>query len=466
MKKRILAVAISLLLVVSVASGCATGKTVSTPKGPAKVSITVGMWPDSTDTTNVTLFKGFQAEFELKYPGVTIVPDNYTYAVDTFLAKDQAGTAPNVFETWYTEPQKLIKNGLVANITPELEKLGWDKQMNSDIKTMMSDSSGQIYGIPRDAYVLGLMVNLNLFKQAGLTNADGTAQYPKTFAQLETVSQTIKAKTGKAGLALLGSTGAAGWHFANIAWNFGAKLENIDASGNATSNLASPEAIQAMTYVQKLYNDKVLTADPTKIDWAGGFVALGTGQAAMVIAANDAVSQPTTTNGLGVKDLALVPMPAGPGGDDFGLMGGTPYMFSKQSTPAQITAGLNWIQAIGKAPVTSADALSAMEQNDAALKTAGTPNIYPVDAWTTPSFVAEEHKAVDDNSNVNMANFNDYFTWENTTGVRHIEEPGDTQDMYNALTNVIQAVVTTPGVNVTTLMTKANSDFTAKMAAQ
>ena len=50
----------------------------------------------------------------------------------------------------------------------------------------------------------------------------------------------------------------------------------------------------------------VLTADPTAEDWGTGFQQLGTGGAAMYIAANDAVAQPTQTNGLDVKKLSLI----------------------------------------------------------------------------------------------------------------------------------------------------------------
>lgn len=49
-----------------------------------------------------------------------------------------------------------------------------------------------------------------------------------------------------------------------------------------------------MEYVYDLkWKYDVLTADPTAEDWASGFQQLGTGAAAMYIAANDAVAQPT-----------------------------------------------------------------------------------------------------------------------------------------------------------------------------
>lgn len=479
MKKRIMAITVSLMLVLSAASGCSksntastvstgstatTGSSASSVAAAPKITISVGMWPDSTDTATVAMFQGFQKTFEAKYPNVTVKPDHYDYAVDTFVSMSEAGTVPNVFPTWYTEPQKLIKNDMVANITPEVKALGWDQDMSSMIKGLLSDSSGQIYGIPRDGYALGLMLNLDMFKKAGLLNADGTAQYPKTWDQLAQTAVKIKNATGKAGFCLLAKDGSGGWHFSNIAWDFGAKLE-VQNNGKWTANFGSTQAVAAMQYVKDLkWKYNVLTSDPTTIDWAGGFTQLGTGNAAMLIAANDAVSNPTTTNGLAAGSLSLVPIPAGPGGQ-YSLMGGTPYMFSKNSTPAQITACLNFIQVTGKAPVVTPDAVSGMEQQDAKNKQDGTPNIYPFEAWSNQAYDTAMRKAVDDNSNIKMDLYNDYFNFIKQPTALHIEEPVDTQDMYSELTKVLQAVVTDKNADVQKLMDQASTDFQTKLDA-
>ena len=54
---------------------------------------------------------------------------HYKYAVDTFVAMAEAGTVPTVFETWFTEPSKLIRGEFVADITEELTALGWVDKM-------------------------------------------------------------------------------------------------------------------------------------------------------------------------------------------------------------------------------------------------------------------------------------------------------------------------------------------------
>jgi multiple sugar transport system substrate-binding protein len=461
MKKRILAISVAFMLILSAMAGCSSSKTssssYSSSSSTSPITIKIGMWPADTDATSVAMFKSYVKTFNEKYPNVKVEADHYDYAVDTFVSMAQAGTLPNVFETWYTEPQKLIKNKFVADITSELKAKGWDKDMNSNILNIVSSDS-KIYGIPRDAYALGLMLNMSLFKQAGLLNKDGTAQYPKTWTELATTAQTIKAKTGKAGFCLLAKDGSGGWHFSNIAWDFGATLEVKDGT-KYKANLNSKEAIAAMQYVKDLkWKYNVLTDDPTSVDWSGGFQQLGTGNAAMLIAAQDAVMQPTTTNGLPVSDLSMVPIPAGDGGQ-YSLMGGTPYMFSSNSTPEQITACLNFIEIMGKAPVVTADSISGLEKDAANKVKDGTPVIPTFPAWTNKDYLAAQQKAIDDNPNVNMALFNDYFSFVKKDNATKTEEPDDTQDLYSTLTKVLQAVVTDKNADVTKLMTTANSNF-------
>jgi len=214
--------------------------------------------------------------------------------------------------------------------------------MNPAVKTLLS-KDGKIYGIPRDAYALGLMLNVDLFRKAGLVDRNGVPMYPKTWDELAQVAQTIKQKTGSAGLCLLAKDNAGGWHFTNIAWGFGAVFE-VQRGGKWIAQLNSPEVVAALQYVKDLkWKYNVLTADPTNEDWGTGFRAIGTGAAAMYIAAQDAVNQPTEVNGLPVGDLALVPVPAGPKGQ-YSLMGGTPYMFAANATSAQIAAALRYLE--------------------------------------------------------------------------------------------------------------------------
>lgn len=85
--------------------------------------------------------------------------------------------------------------------------------MNDNIKGLLSDSDGKVYGVPRDAYGLGLMCNVELFEKAGLVDENGVPKFPKTFDELAETAKKIKEKTGAAGLCLLAKDNSGGWHF-------------------------------------------------------------------------------------------------------------------------------------------------------------------------------------------------------------------------------------------------------------
>jgi ABC-type glycerol-3-phosphate transport system substrate-binding protein len=419
----------------------------------------LGIYPEDVDTAAIEAHDFFMAEFAKLLPDVTVEKAHYKYAVDTFVAMAEAGTVPTIFETWFTEPQKLIKGGFVADITPELTELGWADKMNPSILSLLTDENGHIYGVPRDGYALGLMINAEVFEDAVLVDADGLPLYPTTWEELAQTAVKIKEATGSAGLCLLAKDNAGGWHFSNIAWAFGAKLENQDADGNWHAALNTPEAVAAMQYVKDLkWKYDVLTADPTSEDWGTGFTQLGTGAAAMYIAANDAVSQPTTNNGLPVDKLMMVGMPAGPGGQ-YSLFGGTPYMFASNASPEAIKAALTYLEVMGKAPVLTDAAKAGLVEDAKARQANGTPVINEFPSWIDADVVAARQAVVAEYSNVDARMFQNYFDTVAKEGNLRMEEPVNAQDLYAELTKVLQAVVTDQNADVQALLDTANTNL-------
>jgi len=423
-----------------------------------EVTITLGIWPEDTLVDDIAVHEGYVATMKELHPNVTCVPAYYKYSTDTFMPMVESGNCPTIFESWFTEPTKLIAQGAIADITDELEARGWLDAMNPSIKQLLSDSNGRVYGIPRDGYALGLMINVELFEEAGLVDADGYPLYPKTWDELAETAKTIKEKTGAAGLCLLAQDNAGGWHFSNIAWAFGATLCTENADGTFTSNLASDEAIAAMEFVKSLKWDyDVLTADPLSENWGTGFTQLGTGNAAMYIGANDAVNQPTQVNGLAVDKLSIAPIPAGPGGQ-FSLYGGTPYFFSKDATPAQINAALDYLEVMGKAPVATEASVAGMKADAQNKVEQGVPVIKRFPCWVAQDVLDAEAAIVEEFGNVDPKLYDAYFEATSSDGL-HLEEPGSTQDMYAELTKVLQAVLTDKNADVATLMKQADENY-------
>ncbi|MDR2951619.1 MAG: extracellular solute-binding protein, partial [Treponema sp.] len=143
----------------------AAGGKQTAPAG--KTVVKLGIYPEDTQAGEIQMHQNWISAFNQKYPDVVIQPAQYRYAVDTFVSLAQSGQVPTIFETWFTEPQKLITNGFVKDITAEIRQLGWEAKMNESIKNLLS-KDGKIYGVPRDGYALGLMLNVDLFRKAGL----------------------------------------------------------------------------------------------------------------------------------------------------------------------------------------------------------------------------------------------------------------------------------------------------------
>lgn len=460
MRKNIFKRVISVALVVAMATVMLTGCGDSGKEDDGKTVLSLGIWPSDDLVDNVAMHEGYVEKFNEINPDVTVKPDHYVYATDTFVSLAESGNCPTIFETWFTEPQKLINQGLVTDITEQLKERGWDTQMNSSILEILSDKDGKIYGIARDAYALGIMCNVELFEAAGLVDKDGVPIFPKTWDELAQTAKTIKDKTGAAGFCLLAKDNSGGWHFSNLAWCFGATLCIDNGDGTYTSNLASPEAIAAMKYVYDLkWKYDVLTADPTSEDWTSGFQNIGTGACAMYIGGNDAVDQPTQVFGLDVTKLAIGPIPAGPNGDQYSLTGGTPYMFAKDATPEEIDAALDYLEIMGKTPDVNDTLRLGLQQDAANRQKNGVPVLKTLPCWTNQERSDAEAQVIAEYQNVNPKMFDSFFAATEKENNLRSEEPGDAQKMYEQITNVLQTVVTDKDCDIEELMKKANDNY-------
>jgi ABC-type glycerol-3-phosphate transport system substrate-binding protein len=421
-------------------------------------TISLGIWPEDTQTEAIASHEGYVTAMKALHPNMELKPQYYSYAVDTFVSLAESGNLPTIFTTWFTEPTKLINGEFVADITDELRQRGWLDLMTPAIKDLLTRED-KTYGVPSNAYALGLMINVELFEEAGLVDADGLPIYPKTFQELAETAKKIKDATGASGLCLLAMDNAGGWHFSNIAWNFGAELVTQGADGKWTAELDTPEAIEAMEFIKSLkWEYDVLTADPTVENWSTGFQQLGTGGAAMYIAANDAVAQPTFNNGLPVDKLALVPMPSGPRGDQFMLMGGNQFMYSKAATSDEVLASFDYLELMGHGPILSETSLQGMRDGAALNVEQGIPNIAPFPVWDAPEVNAAREAVAKEYENTNPALYADYFETVQMEGKLRAESEA-AQDMYAELTKVLQAVITDQNADVAALMATADANY-------
>ena len=428
-------------------------------------TITLGNWPaDTAPEAELALFEGYKATMAKQYPNVTLVPSYYSYTLSNYITMAKGGTAPSIFQPPFTDPQLLINQGLAGDVTDALEAFGVLEKFSPAYLDLLADENGRIYGLPREGYVLGMHLNLNLFEEAGLMTEDGLPMYPTTLQELAEYGKIIKEKTGKAGLVFPASETYGGWLYTNIAWNFGAVGENAlevqQEDGRWVCNFTSDAAIAAMEYIKSLrWEYDILNADATTTDWVGAHSALGTGEAAMNFAADDAVDQPTANKGLPVDKFALIPFPAGPSGA-YALTGGTCYMFAPGITADQGLALMGYLKIIGKLPFLDEDIIAGMRADYAAKKERGAPVLPPISAWNDEAYNAKKLEIVNEYSNVDMRLYNAFFNslTDGSVTLRG-EEPVFAQQLYRELTAIVQRVITREDADVAKGMQQAQDAF-------
>lgn len=483
--KKLLSVSLSVLMVASLLSGCGGEKAENTDAEakptqaventvePTKASepvateepitIKLGIWPNTSLSDDIAMFETYVERFNATHPNVTVEPASYTYATDTFIPMCEAGNCPTIFDTWFTEPNKIISQGYARDITDILEKKGWLDKMNPAVRELLSDENGRVYGVPRDGYALGLMINAELFKEAGLVDADGYPLYPTSWEDLAEKASIIKEKTGSAGLCLLAADKAGGWHFSNIAWAFGASFTEYDSATNTyTANVDSAEAIAAMQYVKDLkWKYDCLTDDPLSENWGTGFEAIATDDAAMYIAANDGVNQPTQVYGMDLNNLSMCGLPEGPD-DQYSLVGGTPFMFAADATDAEVEAALDFLEVKGNSPFVNditKEGIRTTYQNNV---DQGVPVIKGFLCWTGDDYVSMIDELVEEYKNVDSKMY-DQYAYTTTYGNLRSEEIGDAQSLYQELVNVMQEVLTNKDADIASLMKTADENYQHKL---
>src|ERR1700742_221353 len=197
-----------------------------------------------------------------------------------------------------------------------------------------------LYGLPTSNYTQGIIYNRKLFQQAGL-NPD---QPPTTWAQVETDATAIsKLGNGIEGWGDYSAGNNGGWHFSSYIDALGGSMVNTSTSpATANFNNANGQAILQALHTLR-FSDKAMS--PTQgLAWGTLQQQFAAGKLGMYIAAPDDVYNvivPTDKGNL--NDIGMGPLPSLTGTPAGSLSGGNSFIFSPKDTPAQIEAGIKWL---------------------------------------------------------------------------------------------------------------------------
>ena len=450
--KKVLVLSMSIVLAAGMMSGC-NGKNTS-KDNDGIIRVNIGYWPDQeTDPQQYDVYEEYRQQMKEKYPNIEIVPDQFKYQPDTVLTMAASGQLPNLYRVPYTEPKKMIEAGFAKDITELFKKNGYDKAVTPAILNLI-ESDGKYYGIPYSGYVLGLMCNMELFRQAGLVNEDDSPKAPKTFEELIQTAKTIKEKTGQAGFVIPTSGTDGGWIFTNLAWNFGAKfMDKVDGKWKATFN--TPEVAEALQYLSDLKWKYDVLPDNILMSMKDTLKTMAVNQAAMMLSAEDGFQKVVKNYKGSLDQIAYTAIPEGPGGR-YALMGGDIWMMSSETTDEQADAILKWLEIKGDVAELTEEKSQNLQKDLQAKVEQGLPVFrQSFNIWADKNRVDAENEIYEKYTNVPASHIANIA--ENVTPRE--EEPVNAQQLYSALSSVMQEVLNNKDADIPSILDKANANF-------
>lgn len=300
---------------------------------PVTISVDGAPGQDAPDVEK-ELFASVVERFEAANPGVTIEAVGGGYNPEAFAAKVAGGTLEDVFGVWFTEPQRFIRQGIVADITDQLAAWEHAAAFVPAALQPVTDTEGRIFGIPTSVYALSLVYNRKLLSDAGL---DPDAP-PATWDELRAAAQQITERTGVPGFGFLSVQNQGGWHLTTMLYTYGVDPVRME-EGKLVQAVNEEPAVAALTLLKEMrWIDGSMT-DQQQLDQALMSELLATGQVAMAIGGvpGDLITQYESN----IEDYGLGVVPQGGGNAVLG--GGYAYMFNAESSPEQLAAGIDWV---------------------------------------------------------------------------------------------------------------------------
>ena len=454
--KKLLAAAIGLTLVLSTV-GCSAPK--ENASSSEKTQISIGMWPTNKekDPEKYEHYQNLKARFEEANPDVEIIPDNWSFSLETFLAKAASGNLPTLYEVYFTEGQRVINAGYCADVTDYIKKYGYETKIKDSIKSLIMKED-KYYMVPQSSYNMGLYINKPLFAQAGLVNEDGSVIVPQTYEELAEFAGIIKEKTGQPGICICTANNTGGWNFLNIAWAYGTEFMKQDESGKWKATFDSPECAAALQWIKDLkwkYNAIPETSFATGTEQQKYF---GADQAGMFIGTPPQDELISIYN-MNTEDICIAALPAGPAGR-FSQVGGVLSVIKQGNTPEQIDAVFRWLEFSNSSYTLSEDAKQTMEGSYQLRANKGLPiGFYQYSPWAdSAEKTTFEQSIVDKYTNIPAANVKEFNNPPEDMQLKP-EEPVNCQELYAALDACIQEVITNESADPAALLQQAAEDF-------
>jgi ABC-type glycerol-3-phosphate transport system substrate-binding protein len=423
------------------AAACSSSGPSNSSSGPVTISINCA----PTQAQNPIQHKEWVqdvATFEKANPNIKIV-SVYNYPctnLPTFTAQLRAGTEPDIFYIDFTDLPQVLTAGQAADITQYVNSKTVPTLKDVVPAAMRAVTAGQtIYGLPTSNYTQGLIYNRALFSQAGLNPNDP----PTTWAQVETDAKAIaKLGNGIEGWGDYSAGNNGGWHFASYMDALGGTTVNANnvpptAGFDNANGLAILEALHTLRFT-----DNAMSATQG-LAWGTLQQQFAAGKLGMYIAAPDDIYNVIVPTDKGnINDIGMGPLPSLSGKPAGSLGGGNAYIFAKHDTPAQIEAGIKFIDFESLTPG------QGTTFNFARLKADGIPVGFDEPSLFDGAAGAQVSALRAKYSTINQSYYQSYVTANEASD----GEPVDAQAVYKTLDPMMLAVLTERNVNIPALL--------------
>jgi ABC-type glycerol-3-phosphate transport system substrate-binding protein len=419
-------------------SGDASGKT----------TIVVDCPPLKTDNDGKSLaqWNADVTAFQKLNPNITVKSISVGSQCDNppdFTARLQGGTEADVFYGYMTDLSQVLDAGQAEDVTSYVNASTvpyWDSMIPS-AKAAFTDN-GKLYAVPYSAYTMGLVVNKGLFQQAGL---DPTKP-PATWQEVAAAAKKISALgNGIAGYEEYSAGNTGGWHFTAELYSRGGQVVSDDGKTAGFNNDSGKSVLQNL-HDMRFTDNSVGTKQ--LLQWPDLLTNAAAGKVGMYIGAPDSITAIVKTFHGKFSDWAMGPMPGDSGPAKATLGGGNGYFLKKGLTPAQIKAGIAWVNFEELTP-------GQGQFNYVSQKSIGLPVGLPQpQLWVPGSDVQKKDDELKKaNSNLDLT---DYAPFANNP-VTIKTEPPQAQAIYAVLDSCMSAVLTKPNANITDLLKTAES---------
>jgi len=454
------AVALVAGLALSVAACSSSKKTDSSSSEPGKVTITVDCMPVDAQATLKKDWNDDVAAFEKLHPNITIESKSVGSQCDNppdFTARLRGGTMTDVFYAYMTDKDQVLDSGQVMDITKFINDKtvpSW-ASIDPSAKTPFQDG-GKTYGIPTKNYNMGLVVNKNLFKAAGLDPANPPTTWQDVAKDAKLIAD--KAGAGTYGFADYSAGNTGGWHFTAELYSRGGSMVSDDGKTAAFNNAQGAAVLQQLKDMRWTDNS---AGQKQLLQWPDLLTQAASGKVGMFIGAPDAVTAVVTNFKGKYDDWAMGPMPGDNGPATATLGGGEGYFFKKGLSDDQVKAGLMWLSYEKLTPGKGQfDYARSKAENDPAAAPVGLPEPKLFVAGSAAASQDDQLKAA--NATISLDDYKPFVAA--TTPIK--VEPPQAQAIYAVLDAAMSGVLTDKNADPAALLATAEKKVNTILATQ